>query len=601
MLRAVACALAALLALAAHAAPPAAEEPAPVTLYANEFLLPGLKMESADRTVEAIARAVAPRPLKTVVVGIEELDEAVRQRKADIVIAGAAIYRRHVQNGMRDIATLVTELQPDPDHAVGGLIVTRADRSDISTLADLRGKSLAVNHPVGFQGILVLKKDLADAGYNPEQFFSRIEYYGLEPGPRLNAVRNGLVDAATINVCYAERMERAGANVLEGLKTVAERKNPEARCRASTSLYPNWSLLVSPNLDAGTIVRIASAVHTMPPGADGHQWTIASDFSRADDLYRTLRMGPYAYLRSWTLERILAEYGTLVAFALLALAGLVLHYVRTQRLVEIRTRQLRLALEREKELSEAAGEATRRYETARRIATVSQMSSLVAHEISQPLAGILLYCRGMRELIARKAEAHGFSPELLTETLDKIEARARKASDVVKAVRGYAKSQARPVTKLGLCALVSKTAESFARLGQAAPDTISLELPREELWVDGVAIELELMLANLVKNSLEATSKVPRPKVSIQLEKTPGTKARIRVLDNGPAVSDGLFEQINRPLSSSKPEGLGLGLSIVRGIAEGHGGTVSVSRTEAGSLGVEILLPLSAPAEDTHA
>ena len=570
-----------------------------VTLYGNEFLMPGLRMDSSDRTVRAIEKAVAPRRLVTRMVSIEELDEAVATGKADIVIAGAAIYRRHVQNGMRDIATLVTPLQPDPDHAVGGLIVTRRDRTDLNTLEDLQGKTLGVNHPVGFQGILCLKKDIADAGYDPDRFFGNIIYYGLDPRPRIEALLRKEVDAITLNVCYIERQAQQGNDLLEKLRPVAERARSETHCRASTHLYPNWSLLVSPNLDAATIVRIASAVHTMPAEPDGHQWTIASDFSMADALYKTLKMGPYSYLRSWTLERVWQQYGLLIAILLAALVVEILHHWRTRRLVDLRTRQLQQALQRQKELSKAAQQATQRYESARRIATVSQMSSLVAHELSQPLAGILLYCNGLRQLIQQKAQMHNFSSELLEQALDKIQARALKARDIVQAVRSYSKSSQSARTVMDLRDLVRNCVDEIVRSKGIPAEMISMKLPKETIPVFGNALELQLALSNLLRNSLEATSAVKKPHIDVKLASAHGLSARLCVSDNGPAVPDCVFKKISQPLYSLKDEGLGLGLSIVRGIAEGHLGQLLIERSESGSLVVTVILPISAAGKET--
>ena len=262
-----------------------------IVLYSNEFSLPGLKMSVADRTIDVVSKAVAPRKLVVKTVSLPELEGAILQRKADIAIVGSAIYWRNIQNGMRDIATLVTPLQPDPDHAVGALIVTLKDRSDIQNIQDLKGKRLGVNLPNGFQCYLTLLKDLADQGYDHKHFFSNVTAYGLLPQRRLDALKRGEVDAVTLNACYAERMRKHGIDVLNGLKPVGVRDQSEVRCMTSTSLYPNWSFLISPNLDTQTIVKIASALHRMSPGEDGQYWSIASSFTAADELYRTLKMG----------------------------------------------------------------------------------------------------------------------------------------------------------------------------------------------------------------------------------------------------------------------------------------------------------------------
>lgn len=236
-----------------------------------------------------------------------------------VAVVGASTYWRHLRDGIRDIATLVSHHQPDPDHAVGALVVVRKN-SPIKTLDDLEGHSIAVNEPNGFQAIQVVYREIADAGHEWRGFFSNVKSYGLDFRQRLEAVRNGEVDAATVNVCYAERMAAKGIDVLKDLKPLSIKRQKSVSCMTSTKLYPNWSLLASPELDSSTRVKIANAVYAMQPVSDGQRWTMASDFRETDELYRVLKTGPYAYLNQWTLRRIWEEYRLAVLCALAAIA-----------------------------------------------------------------------------------------------------------------------------------------------------------------------------------------------------------------------------------------------------------------------------------------
>lgn len=80
---------------------------------------------------------------------IDEIDEVLRSKEAPIAIVGATTYLRHRKDGMRDIATLISNLQPDPDHSVGALVVVKKD-SNINSLKELKGKCLGANHPPEF-------------------------------------------------------------------------------------------------------------------------------------------------------------------------------------------------------------------------------------------------------------------------------------------------------------------------------------------------------------------------------------------------------------------------------------------------------------------
>ena len=83
---------------------------------------------------------------------IRELEEAIRKHEVDLVLSGAGFYRRLHDHGLRILATLVTDRGPDPDHSNGSAMIVLASRSDLKTLEDLRGKTLAATVANGFQG-----------------------------------------------------------------------------------------------------------------------------------------------------------------------------------------------------------------------------------------------------------------------------------------------------------------------------------------------------------------------------------------------------------------------------------------------------------------
>ena len=589
------CALSVLTALAASAAPGPAQgaqatRPADeVHLYSNEFLLPGLEARSAARTVEAVRAAVAPKKLVVHAVTLEALEAAVEAQKADLAIVGSAIYWRHKHNGLRDVATLTTPLQPDPDHAVGALVLTRADRTDIQTLKDLKGKVLGINLANGFQCYLTLLKDLADMGYDPETFFRAARPYGLDPEPRLAALRRGEVDAVTVNACWTERMREAGRDPLAGLKTVGVRAQSQAKCMTSTSLYPNWSFLISPNLSSETIVKIATALYRMPTSPDGERWTIASDYSSADALYRTLRAGPYAYLNSWTLERLWNEHHDLIVLVLLLLAFGVWHSLRTQHLVDVRTRQLHESFEKQKRLARAAQEAEEKLANLRSAFTVSQLSSMVAHELSQPLSAILMYARGLKIMMGAEARKSP-DPAVLADALGKIEERTARAQEIVRAVRSCAKADEVTFSALDLREVLRSAVRNALDNGVLKPQSLELELPARPLLVMGSTLELELALTNLVKNAAEAAASASSPKVHVSAS-AGEERIIVRIWDNGPEVTDALLARLREPVRSLKPDGLGLGLSIVRAVVEKHMGRIIFERGPLGGLAASVILP----------
>lgn len=97
----------------------------PLTLYGVEFTRSSTQLQIANETYKTIERAIYPRKLIVQTVSLKEFEGILADNKADIVITNSGIYRRHILNGWRDIVTLVTRMQPDPDHAIGSLILSR--------------------------------------------------------------------------------------------------------------------------------------------------------------------------------------------------------------------------------------------------------------------------------------------------------------------------------------------------------------------------------------------------------------------------------------------------------------------------------------------
>lgn len=557
------------------------------TLVSNEFSLPRLGMDCAERTFKAVADAIKPHKLiiervKT----IEEIDKAMTSKSADFVVVGSAIYWRHLRGGYRDIATLITPEQPDPDHAVGALVVTRADDSRVNVLGDLKGKILGVNDPIGFQGILALKKELSDRGYDVDNFFKNIFYYGLDPAKRLEALRRGEVDAVTLNACYVERELKKGRHVLEGLKAIDTRKN-QSNCQTSTALYPNWSFLIAPSIDNKILVKVANSLYAMPEEPDGQKWTLASDFRGADNLYKALKIGPYSYLTSWTFERIWDEYRIIVLLLFPLVIFACFHVIRTRHLIKVRTKELNEALIEQKKLRKYSEKLTRQQEESRRIFTVSQISGLVAHELSHPLTSIQLYLRALEVLI--KKDVPQERRWIFDEALQHIQKSASSADAIVQEVRDYAKSKNAELSIVDLKKCVEKSIESFLSAGDAQEKYFTFWAEGKEFNVLGRQLELELAVSNLIKNSLESAEDKPRVWIRIFAK---DEKIHLLIEDNHKIISDAEYERIISPTYSLKDEGLGLGLSIVRGIVENHVGTVSFERLTRG-LRVHLIFPIA--------
>ncbi len=110
------------------------------------------------------------------------------------------------------------------------------------------------------------------------------------------------------------------------------------------------------------------------------------------------------------------------------------------------------------------------------------------------------------------------------------------------------------------------------------------------------ALELKLIAINLMRNAAEAQTHVRQPIIRLSLPQSEGAGV-LSVTDAAPPIDEQKFRQLLHEQQSSKPNGLGLGLSIVRTLVDMHGGKTLFTRSDAGGLKVLIRIPLASPSD----
>ena len=225
---------------------------------------------------------------------------------------------------------------------------------------------------------------------------------------------------------------------------------------------------------------------------------------------------------------------------------------------------------------------------ARRSA-MGTMAATLAHELNQPLAAIGNFAAGTR----RALQAAAPSREFLEEGLVAIEKSAVRANNIIRSLKemnsgGKAKRQ-----RLDPKPLIVETA-ALAMLGAGAEVALRLDLA-DGLLVAADPIQLQQVLINLIRNAVEAVAGVARREVLVAMCAGAGT-IELRVEDSGPGIAPEMMGSLFEAFVSSKPDGMGVGLSISRTIVEAHGGTLSAANKESGGACFRVTLPLAAGA-----
>lgn len=326
---------------------------------------------------------VVPIQGADIVTGIEKL-------RPDFVLAAADLdqrFREQNKTAPFRVATRKTTLAADAARSAGALFVVRADRDDIKTLADLKGKTVAATLPTSLPGWLAAEDEVRRAGFDPATFFAKTLFLNAVYPNVVSALLNGAVDAAVFPACALERLHQSGAVLTDVLKVVGEKTDGALACRRSTALFPDVSLWGFEWTSEKSVRGVAVALLTAP-AAQTFEWLSFVPHGSVDALYQALKIGPYSYLRDYSLKGLYNRYSGIVHAALLVLVILIAYEIRLQVLVRRRTAQLSEALKRHDIVEEEARLDRERLGSLERRNIVSQMSAMIAHEVKTPVGAI---------------------------------------------------------------------------------------------------------------------------------------------------------------------------------------------------------------------
>jgi nitrogen fixation/metabolism regulation signal transduction histidine kinase len=227
--------------------------------------------------------------------------------------------------------------------------------------------------------------------------------------------------------------------------------------------------------------------------------------------------------------------------------------------------------------------------SAQRSAAWSEVARRLAHEIKNPLTPIQLSAERLQHKLESKLEGNELA--MLQRSVGTIVAQVQAMKQLVNEFRDYARLPSVKLQELDLNALV---AEVLALYGQAQEQgRLSADLQEGLPAIVGDATQLRQVVHNLVQNSLDAVADRPDGHVVVASEPMCNDQGevravRLRVVDNGPGFADNVLRRAFEPYVTTKSKGTGLGLAVVKKIAEEHGARVrlgNLERSEAGSDG----------------
>jgi C4-dicarboxylate-specific signal transduction histidine kinase len=224
-----------------------------------------------------------------------------------------------------------------------------------------------------------------------------------------------------------------------------------------------------------------------------------------------------------------------------------------------------------------------------RISLLGEMTGSIAHELNQPLSGILSNASAGQRFIDRGDVDLAAIREILVD----ISADGRRASDVINHIRNTIKKGAAIREHINLNEVIDRVAHMVQPDTVAQSCELQLSLGTDLPMVAADPIQIQQVLINLVKNACDAMRDMPveHRKVRIAAAQNGEHTITVSVRDNGTGISPEIREHLFDQFFTTKEDGLGMGLAIVRSIIESHGGSIGAANIEEGGACFSFSLP----------
>ncbi|MBT8047908.1 MAG: PAS domain S-box protein [Xanthomonadales bacterium] len=227
---------------------------------------------------------------------------------------------------------------------------------------------------------------------------------------------------------------------------------------------------------------------------------------------------------------------------------------------------------------------------ADRLVILGELTAGIAHEINQPLTAIAAYADAGRKITDRQNET---PPDEINTVCERISEQSRRAAEVVQRLRKLVQSGEVSKARHDINQIIRNTLLLFEyEVKRYNVELFSHPIKAlQPLYID--EIHIQQILVNLVKNSLDAISLAGQQdgRIDIRIKKA-GPDVLISVTDNGPGVPLKHRERLFESFFTTKPKGVGLGLSICKTIAGAHGGSLKYSQPKEGGSRFTLSLPL---------
>ncbi len=531
--------------------------------------------------------------VRTEAVDEERLREKVAHAQMDFLIANSGFFvEMAAAYGATALATVESPAAVSPREALGSAIIVMNGRTDLRELADLRHQRLIAVSEGLFGGFQVGLHALQQAGVRRSDLRD-LRFVGYDLRLLLEDLQSNRADAAILRRCLLEKLTSQPQYRREAFRVLNPQPADGTGCARTTRMYPDWAFAALKGTDPELARIVTLALLRMPRSADGHSWSVPTDYESVHGVLRDLEVGPYEYLSGRTLQGFFERNRLMMGLAALLVLGAFAHVSLAEWQVRRRTAQLRRALADRDRMAADVRHREEELLHLSRLGALGEMSSMLAHELAQPLASISNFAHG----IVRRVQAGLDDPAPLAEAGEEIVSQAERARQIMQRVRGFAAKRVEARVAVDLEQVVRS---AVALLRGIAPDAPAIHISvesdagdRRPIRAMADRLQIEQVLLNLFRNSMEAMAGMPadQQRIEVRLRRA-GPDVELEVCDQGEGLSADALEHLFQPFHTTKPNGVGLGLAICKRVIEAHGGHIDARTcTSRRGLLMWILLP----------
>jgi len=310
-------------------------------------------MQKWEETANKLDSSIPEHHFVIVPLGYKEMEKAVADKKLDFISVNPTQYvELEVKYGVSRIATQISHLDQAETPYIGSVIFTKASRTDINSLSDLRGKSLATASKTAFAAWFVTRDEFKRHGISSEDLAS-IQVKGSSPDKVVMAVKNGEADAGAIITGLLEQMSEEGEISLSDYRVISQKQVEGFPFLLSSELYPNFAFarlkhtdITLANKVAAQLLLIKHSVTDSEYSYNSIGWTVPDNYESVRKLMQEWRIPPFQDYGKISLRESIRQHWDAVVLAFLSIIAIFFIVLLRQKLTQRKKVLVNLKLEK---------------------------------------------------------------------------------------------------------------------------------------------------------------------------------------------------------------------------------------------------------------